>query len=96
MLFILDNGDKTAATFAVASDQASKLKQGKNKSITSFYENTVIIHVNLGKSFFQPSGSLVASFLCDSDVNIGVVHGLVPELAEALSDLAAAVATVDS
>jgi len=78
--FIEDPSDSSlAATFSVCSEQASKLKMGKNKSITTFFDNKIFIHVN-----HLP---LVISFIADKNVNVGVIQAFVGDVKRALDPL---------
>lgn len=65
-----------AATFAVASEQASKLRLGKNQTISSFFEKRTVFHVQ--------HFPLIVSFIGDVDLNIGVLGALVPDIRKSL------------
>lgn len=68
-----------ATTFAVASEQASKLRMGKNLTITSFFEERVIVHVN--------HFPLIISMIGDSDLNVGVLLSFVSDIKKLLDPL---------
>eukprot|EP01112_Ceratiomyxa_fruticulosa_P021686 TRINITY_DN7717_c0_g1_i2.p1 TRINITY_DN7717_c0_g1~~TRINITY_DN7717_c0_g1_i2.p1 ORF type:complete len:134 (-),score=27.04 TRINITY_DN7717_c0_g1_i2:79-480(-) len=68
-----------AATFAVASDQASKLHHGKNKSITSFFNDRVLVHITVPP--------LVVGFIALPSANVGMILALTNEIQNALSGL---------
>eukprot|EP01104_Vermistella_antarctica_P002490 TRINITY_DN1272_c0_g1_i1.p2 TRINITY_DN1272_c0_g1~~TRINITY_DN1272_c0_g1_i1.p2 ORF type:complete len:135 (+),score=21.66 TRINITY_DN1272_c0_g1_i1:624-1028(+) len=76
-----------AVTFAVSADQASKLNMGPNKSITSFYQDRIIVQLN-----HLP---LVITFVGQgTTLNIGVIHSLAPDVCNALNGLRSAVENV--
>jgi len=75
------------ATFAVATEQASKLRTGKNKTITSFYEKKVIIHIN--------DLPLVICLIANSEVNIGVVLSFASDIKHALEPLRKSILEVE-
>jgi mitogen-activated protein kinase kinase 1 interacting protein 1 len=52
---------------------------GKNKTITSFYENKVIVHIN-----HMP---LVISLIGDKQVNVGVLLSFAADIKKALEPL---------
>lgn len=68
-----------AATFAVASEQASKLRLGKNQLITSFFEKRTILHLQ--------HFPLIASFIGETEMNVGVLYALAPEVRRALDNV---------
>jgi len=68
------------AAFAIATEQASKLRTGKNKTITSFYEKKVIVHIN-----HLP---LIIGLIADSETaNVGVLLAFVQDIKNALEPL---------
>merc|ERR1711934_373649 len=60
-------------------DQASKLGMGKSRTITSFYDNLVVVHVK--------HDPLLTSFFADKDADVGLLHNIVDEVREALEPL---------
>jgi len=77
-----------AATFAVATDQASKLRLGKNKMLLSFYKDRLIVHIN-----HLP---IVISLIADVDANAGVLLALAPELTKALAGLSSSIQNMEN
>eukprot|EP01102_Stenamoeba_stenopodia_P022967 TRINITY_DN9768_c0_g2_i1.p1 TRINITY_DN9768_c0_g2~~TRINITY_DN9768_c0_g2_i1.p1 ORF type:complete len:131 (+),score=23.53 TRINITY_DN9768_c0_g2_i1:154-546(+) len=77
-----------AATFSVTTDQASKLGLGANKTITSFFNDRVIVHIN-----HLP---VVVSLVGDSDVNIGAILALAPEIRSSLDPLKATLVNLNA
>src|SRR5690349_12264866 len=89
------NETALTATFAVASEQvnsqiilfiyiyfvlqASKMKMGKNKTITSFSENRTLFHIN-----HLP---VIITMIGNSNVNLGMLYSFVPEIKRALEPL---------
>jgi hypothetical protein len=53
------------ATFVAATDQAGKCHIGKNKSITTFYENRIIVQIN--------AMPLVITVAAEPSANVGLV-----------------------
>mmetsp|Transcript_18551 Transcript_18551/g.26022 ORF Transcript_18551/g.26022 Transcript_18551/m.26022 type:complete len:132 (+) Transcript_18551:97-492(+) len=72
-----------AATFAVASEQASKLRMGKNKTITSFFEDKILVHFN-----HLP---LVISFIGTKNLNVGEILSFGDEIKKALDPIKASI-----
>ena len=77
------NLQRLAATFAQTTEQASKLGLGKNRHMTCFYEEAVVIH-----SCCTP---LVLTMLATPDANVGLMLEAVPQLVKALEPLQKAV-----
>ncbi|XP_065199055.1 ragulator complex protein LAMTOR3-B-like [Sycon ciliatum] len=67
------------ATFSMATEQASKLGLGANKSLICFYDNCQVVHLN-----FTP---LVATLLARVDANTGVLLGMSAQLNESVQQL---------
>eukprot|EP01088_Endostelium_zonatum_P016987 TRINITY_DN4813_c0_g1_i1.p1 TRINITY_DN4813_c0_g1~~TRINITY_DN4813_c0_g1_i1.p1 ORF type:complete len:132 (-),score=28.88 TRINITY_DN4813_c0_g1_i1:31-426(-) len=67
------------AVFSTATDQASKLKMGKNNSIVTFFGDEVVVQIN--------QLPLVISFFCETDVNVGLLMGIGPEIKKLLEPL---------
>mmetsp|Transcript_20102 Transcript_20102/g.29886 ORF Transcript_20102/g.29886 Transcript_20102/m.29886 type:complete len:142 (+) Transcript_20102:457-882(+) len=67
------------STFSNVSDQANKFTFGKNNTITTFFKNRTVIHVN--------HAPLVISFIAGTNANCGLLVGLVPDLKQALLPL---------
>ncbi|GAM17516.1 hypothetical protein SAMD00019534_006910, partial [Acytostelium subglobosum LB1] len=67
------------STFSLATDQASKLRHGKNKSIVSYFGDKVLFHLNVN--------NIIVSILLESDANVGVLLGAQDEIARALNAL---------
>jgi len=78
-----DNGYNVA--FKIL-DQASKLGMGKSHTITSFYDNMVVVHVK--------HDPLLTSFYADKDADIGLIHNMVEDVEEALEPLRSHVESV--
>lgn len=74
-----DVGNHFSSTFAVAVDQAGKLKMGKTKSIVSFFDNRVMYHIS-----HLP---LILSFIGRSDANIGLLQSFTEDIKRALDPL---------
>ena len=70
-------------TFSIASEQASKLGLGKNKTIISYYNSHQVVQF----CHFP----LVVTFIAKSNANTGMIYLVEEGLREALSDLKAAV-----
>eukprot|EP00455_Lapot_gusevi_P038164 TRINITY_DN4275_c0_g1_i9.p1 TRINITY_DN4275_c0_g1~~TRINITY_DN4275_c0_g1_i9.p1 ORF type:complete len:146 (-),score=38.40 TRINITY_DN4275_c0_g1_i9:304-687(-) len=68
-----------SAAFTVATEQASKLQLGRNQTITSFYQDFVLIHVN-----HMP---IVITLLASADANLGFLLSLVPRLKASLEPI---------
>eukprot|EP01114_Cavostelium_apophysatum_P002051 TRINITY_DN11792_c0_g1_i1.p1 TRINITY_DN11792_c0_g1~~TRINITY_DN11792_c0_g1_i1.p1 ORF type:complete len:135 (-),score=18.03 TRINITY_DN11792_c0_g1_i1:9-413(-) len=68
-----------AAVFAIATEQANKLRMGKNKTITSFFEDRVVVHLN-----HMP---LVISFIGDANLNVGALHAFSNDIKIAVEPL---------
>ena len=74
------------ATFSMATEQASKLGLGANKSLVCVYDNFQVVHLN-----FLP---LVATLLARVDANTGVLLGMSGQLLESVKQLREAVDSV--
>ncbi|PRP89500.1 ragulator complex protein LAMTOR3 [Planoprotostelium fungivorum] len=74
-----DIGSHFASTFAVATDQAGKLKMGKALSVISFYDNRVIYHLS--------HSPLILSFIGTADANVGVLVSFSEDIKRALDPL---------
>jgi ragulator complex protein LAMTOR3 len=70
-------------TFASVAGQIAKLGFGKQKSLTSFFGDRMVVHVNLTP--------LVISFVGSPDTNVGLVHAALDELTQILEPLRQAV-----
>ncbi|XP_064406321.1 ragulator complex protein LAMTOR3-A-like [Halichondria panicea] len=70
--------------FSIASEQASKLEVGKNKSIISYYSGHQVVQFN----YFP----LVVTFIAAVDANTGLIYALEEEMKETVTDLKSAVA----
>lgn len=79
--------DPLSATFAVASEQASKLKMGRNVSVTSFHKDKIIVHIN--------DLPIIITLLADQEVNVGMLMSFTPEIKRALSPLKASIKDTD-
>ncbi|KAK7905045.1 hypothetical protein WMY93_017652 [Mugilogobius chulae] len=67
------------STFALATDQGSKLGLSKNKSIICYYNTYQIVQFN--------RLPLVISFIASSNANTGLIMSLEKELAPLIDDL---------
>jgi len=76
-----------AATFASASEQASKLKLGINQTITSFVENEVVVQIS-----YLP---VVISLFGDETMNPGLLISFAPEIRNILEPLQASIKQAD-
>eukprot|EP00696_Hemimastix_kukwesjijk_P005020 gnl/Hemi2/16401_TR5471_c0_g1_i1.p1 gnl/Hemi2/16401_TR5471_c0_g1~~gnl/Hemi2/16401_TR5471_c0_g1_i1.p1 ORF type:complete len:128 (+),score=38.83 gnl/Hemi2/16401_TR5471_c0_g1_i1:101-484(+) len=72
-----------AVTFSVALEQANKMRFGKNTSITAFYNNFVLLHVN--------DLPLVISLIGQTDANVGMMQSISAEIVQALEPMRAAI-----
>lgn len=72
-----------ATTFADFGEQANKMTFGATQSITTFFNDRVVVHVN--------DAPLLYTFVGQPDLNAGLVLAIVPELKQALSGLRATV-----
>ena len=70
-------------TFAIATEQASKLGLGKNKSIISYYSGHQVIQFN--------HSPLVLTFVATGEANTGLIYSLEEDLRDAVTDLQGAV-----
>jgi len=68
-----------ASTYALAVEQASKLRHGDCQGITSFYKDKVIVHTS-----YSP---LLVSYLGDNNLNVGLIHSLHRDVKCALEDV---------
>eukprot|EP00908_Phaeocystis_cordata_P016792 Transcript_28106.p1 GENE.Transcript_28106~~Transcript_28106.p1 ORF type:complete len:128 (-),score=46.74 Transcript_28106:92-475(-) len=68
-----------AATFALTTDQANKLRLGKNKHFMLCYETMTVVHV--------ACTPLVLTLVCESDGNVGAILDGAPSLVESLESL---------
>ncbi|KAL6044316.1 Ragulator complex protein lamtor3 [Balamuthia mandrillaris] len=80
-------GSALAATFSVATEQAGKLKMGKNTTLLSFYSDLLVFQLNLAP--------LVITMLGEENTNAGLLLGLVPELKTVFQPLRKSVSQVD-
>ena len=76
-----------SATFSDLGDQANKLSFGKSESITTFFGDRVVVHVNDSPLFYSLIGT--------PDANVGVIHSIIPELKSSLANLRTAIASHD-
>jgi len=76
-----------AAAFAVATDQASKLRMGKNKTLLSFFKDRLIVHIS--------NLPIVISLIADQDANAGMLVALAPELTQSLSGLSTSILNLE-
>lgn len=75
------NEDQTMVnTFLLANEQCGKLKLGRNKSITSIYNNYVIVHM-------ESLPFVITMVAKSANANIGSMLGLGNELKESLAPL---------
>lgn len=74
------------ATFSMATEQASKLGLGANKSLVCLYDNFQVVHLN-----FMP---LVVTLLAKVDANTGVLLGMSTQLLDSVKQLKEAVDSV--
>ena len=68
-----------SGVFVMACDQAAKLGIGATSSMISYYENNVIVQLNVAP--------LVLSFIGSHQVNAGAVLAMAPELYAGLEPL---------
>merc|ERR1712194_728480 len=68
-----------AATFALTTDQANKLRLGKTKHFTLCYETMTVVHV--------ACSPLVLTLICDSNGNVGALLDAAPSLVQSLETL---------
>eukprot|EP01098_Paradermamoeba_levis_P015841 TRINITY_DN8276_c0_g1_i2.p1 TRINITY_DN8276_c0_g1~~TRINITY_DN8276_c0_g1_i2.p1 ORF type:complete len:131 (+),score=42.97 TRINITY_DN8276_c0_g1_i2:49-441(+) len=77
-----------AATFATVADQAGKFKMGKNLSITTFYADHIIIHIN--------QLPLVITLIGEPNMNVGFVNStFMAELEAAFLPLKDSIITIE-
>jgi len=76
-----------AVTFASASDYASKLKLGRNRTVTSFQEERVLFQVN--------DFPLLLTFIGNDDANVGLLNEALPELRKVMAPLRKTIAETD-
>lgn len=69
--------------FSIASEQASKLGLGKNKSIISYYSAHQVVQF----CHFP----LVVTFIAKANANTGLIYSVEEDMREAIADLKAAV-----
>eukprot|EP01132_Coremiostelium_polycephalum_P001433 gene1433-1807_t len=74
---VIDNS--LLSTFSLATDQASKLHFGKNKSIISFFDDRVVVHFNVT--------NIVLAVVADSNANVGILLGSQNEIIKSLNQL---------
>jgi len=73
-------GRSLSATFAVSSEQASKLKMGTNENIVAFYSDLVAVHIN--------HTPLCITLIADEDeANVGALLGLSEDLKKVMEPL---------
>jgi predicted regulator of Ras-like GTPase activity (Roadblock/LC7/MglB family) len=71
--FNADSIDDTfTSTVALMSDQAGKLRQGKNDCITAIFGNHTMVHVNM-----MP---LIVTLIANEQANLGTIRSLIPDL----------------
>eukprot|EP00320_Phaeocystis_rex_P021922 CAMPEP_0119072830 /NCGR_PEP_ID=MMETSP1178-20130426/60153_1 /TAXON_ID=33656 /ORGANISM="unid sp, Strain CCMP2000" /LENGTH=127 /DNA_ID=CAMNT_0007054879 /DNA_START=102 /DNA_END=485 /DNA_ORIENTATION=+ len=68
-----------AATFALTTDQANKLRLGKTKHFTLCYETMTVVHV--------ACSPLVLTLVCDSNGNVGALLDAAPSLVHSLENV---------
>jgi len=68
-----------AASYNVLSDQLAKLQLGKNKHVSCFFKDRLLVHINL-----HP---LVVTVVGTAAMNLGVLLSLVPDLKKGLEPL---------
>ncbi|KAF1336365.1 hypothetical protein FI667_g511, partial [Globisporangium splendens] len=73
--------------FAGAAEQIGKLKFGAVQTVTSFFDNVVLIHIN--------NAPLVITLVASNSAHIGALQALARELRPALSPLKKAVESAD-
>ncbi|KAN0003051.1 hypothetical protein ACTFIZ_009196 [Dictyostelium cf. discoideum] len=74
---VIDNS--LISTFSSATDQASKLHAGNNKSIVSFFEDRIIVHINVS--------NVILSIITDTESNVGLILGSQDDLIRSLTNL---------
>eukprot|EP01116_Phalansterium_solitarium_P016333 TRINITY_DN3783_c0_g1_i1.p1 TRINITY_DN3783_c0_g1~~TRINITY_DN3783_c0_g1_i1.p1 ORF type:complete len:138 (+),score=44.14 TRINITY_DN3783_c0_g1_i1:133-546(+) len=84
-----DRDDELAltVTFASATEHAGKLKLGRNRTITSFHDNRIVVQVN--------HVPLLMTFVGDVECNVGLLQSLLPDIKKALEPLRAVIADSD-
>lgn len=70
-------------TFSIASEQASKLGLGRNRSIISYYTSHQVIQFS--------HSPLVVTFIAKTSANTGLIYSVEEDMRDAISDLKAAV-----
>jgi len=68
-----------STAFATATEYASKLKLGRNRTITSFHKDRIVVQVN-----YAP---MLLTFVGDTECNVGVLQTLLPDIKTALDPL---------
>ena len=69
--------------FSIASEQASKLGLGKNRSIISYYTGHQVVQFN-----YYP---LVVTFIAQTNSNTGLLYALEEDMRDAVNDLKGAI-----
>eukprot|EP00029_Vermamoeba_vermiformis_P008998 TRINITY_DN4356_c0_g1_i1.p1 TRINITY_DN4356_c0_g1~~TRINITY_DN4356_c0_g1_i1.p1 ORF type:complete len:135 (-),score=30.74 TRINITY_DN4356_c0_g1_i1:15-419(-) len=83
------NAENTLCTvFATAADQASKCGLGKNKTLTTFFDNRLFVHIN--------HTPLIITLLAEPDANCGVLLSLADELKGALEPLRTSIKSIEA
>merc|ERR1712000_452857 len=77
-----------AASFAVSADQVAKVHLGKVNSLAAFFNNQLIVHINV-----LP---LVVALIADPDSNAALMMALQADLSKALQTLRDSVQNLDS
>ncbi len=78
-----NNKDNYTAVFGAVVDQASKLQLGKNKHLTAFYNEHIVVHFN--------HAPLVISAIASPNANIGLLLALQNDLRTATDPLRATI-----
>jgi hypothetical protein len=73
------NDSLLSSTFAIATEQASKLRLGKNQTITSFFNQSAVLQIQ--------HFPLIATLVGDSEVNLGALNALIPDIRRALDSV---------
>ncbi|KAF2075774.1 hypothetical protein CYY_002907 [Polysphondylium violaceum] len=79
-----DSADKiiensALSIFSTSTDQASKLYSGKNKAIVSYFEDRIVVHINVT--------NVILSIVTDTDSNVGVILGAQNDIVRSLNNL---------
>ncbi|EGC36111.1 hypothetical protein DICPUDRAFT_78209 [Dictyostelium purpureum] len=67
------------STFSSCTDQASKLHAGSNKSIVSYFNDRIVVHIIVS--------NVILSIVTDTDANVGLILGTQNDLISSLKNL---------